>query len=132
MLSILGRSDFDCFCYNRDMQKRILEELSHIFKLLSAEKRLAILMLLQERTYTVSELVEELGMEQSAVSHQLKALREEQVVTDEKVGRTVTYRLTDSHIIDLLENAEEHVGHLVKNETHAEWLADETSRKNSK
>ncbi|MBS9335242.1 metalloregulator ArsR/SmtB family transcription factor [Fructobacillus sp. M1-13] len=104
------------------MKKEIQAELSHIFKLLSSEKRLAILMLLQEKPYSVTELIQVLQMEQSAVSHQLKKLREEQVVAVEKIGRTVYYRLTDSHIIDLLASAEKHVEHVVNNETHEEWL----------
>lgn len=112
------------------MQKEIQLELSHIFKLLAGEKRLAILMLLQERSYSVNEIVEALGMEQSAVSHQLRKLREDQVVTVEKVGRTVYYRLTDSHILDLLANAERHVEHVVNHESHAEWVAQHKEDKN--
>ncbi|MCK8617416.1 metalloregulator ArsR/SmtB family transcription factor [Fructobacillus sp. M158] len=104
------------------MKTEIQRELSHIFKVLASEKRLAILMLLEEKPYSVSELIEALQMEQSAVSHQLKKLREEQVVAVQKVGRTVYYRLTDSHMIDLLANAEKHVDHVMNDESHEDWL----------
>ena len=107
------------------MKEEIQRELSHIFKLLSSEKRLAILMRLEEKPYSVSELIKTLQMEQSAVSHQLQKLREEQVVAVEKVGRTVYYHLTDSHIIDLLTNAEKHVEHVVNHESHEDWLKRE-------
>ena len=72
--------------------------------------------LLQERSYTVSEIVAQLDMEQSAVSHQLKVLREAQLVTTQRQGRLVLYCLSDSHILILLDNALKHVDHVFHND----------------
>ena len=81
------------------MKKEAIIELEKIFKLLGNKQRLIILELLRERSYSVSEIINSLGMEQSAVSHQLKLLREAQLVETEKRGREVLYGLSDSHIL---------------------------------
>ncbi|GAP03061.1 arsR family transcriptional regulator [Fructobacillus pseudoficulneus] len=111
------------------MKKDVQHELSIIFKLLGSERRLSILALLRDRPCSVSEIVDELKMEQSAVSHQLQMLRVAQVVTVNKVGRSVYYQLNDSHILTLLNNAENHVSHVLKHQTHAEAEAEKKSEK---
>lgn len=103
-------------CYNRSMNKKSITELEKIFKVLGNRQRLTILALLQERSYTVSEIVAQLDMEQSAVSHQLKVLREAQLVTTQRQGRLVLYCLSDSHILILLDNALKHVDHVFHND----------------
>ncbi|WEV54300.1 metalloregulator ArsR/SmtB family transcription factor [Leuconostocaceae bacterium ESL0723] len=110
------------------MPNQTIDELSKIFKLLANKQRLTILTLLRQHSYTVGELMGELGMEQSAVSHQLKALRDAQVVTTRREGRQVFYTLNDSHILTLLDNAQHHVEHVLKHQTHQEAMADEHRR----
>ncbi|GMA69595.1 transcriptional regulator [Leuconostoc litchii] len=95
------------------MKKDAIIELEKIFKLLSNKQRLIILELLRERPYSVSEITACLGMEQSAVSHQLKLLREAKLVEAEKHGREMLYGLGDSHILILLDNALKHVHHTI-------------------
>lgn len=94
------------------MNKKTIIELEQIFKILGNRQRLTILALLQARPYTVSEIIAQLDMEQSAVSHQLKVLREAQLVTTQRQGRLVLYCLSDSHILILLDNALKHVDHV--------------------
>ena len=50
-------------------------------------------------------------MEQSAVSHQLKLLRDSRVVKSRRVGKTVLYSLDDHHVLDILEQTFEHIHH---------------------
>ena len=69
------------------MKKDVIIELETIFKLLGNRQRLTILELLRERAYSVSEIIAILDMEQSAVSHQLKLLREAQLVQTKRQGR---------------------------------------------
>ena len=94
------------------MNKKSINKLEQIFKILGNRQRLTILTLLQERPYTVSEIIAQLDMEQSAVSHQLKVLREAQLVTTQRQGRLVLYCLSDSHILILVDNALKHVDHV--------------------
>ncbi|MDR3241637.1 MAG: metalloregulator ArsR/SmtB family transcription factor [Lactobacillaceae bacterium] len=106
------------------MKKEAINELEQIFKLLGNKQRLTILELLRERAYSVSEIVAALQMEQSAVSHQLKLLREAQLVQTKKQGREVLYCLSDSHVLILLDNAMHHVDHVLLHETHEEYKAE--------
>jgi DNA-binding transcriptional ArsR family regulator len=79
---------------------------------LAAPSRLLILAQLRERPHAVSELVEAVGMEQSAVSHQLRLLRDTGLVVGERRGRRVVYSLYDAHVAELIDQAVWHVEHL--------------------
>jgi len=70
--------------------------------------RLRILCLLREREVCVHEIVEALEMSQSAVSHQLRVLRDARLVSHRRDGRHVYYQLADDHVREMLENALSH------------------------
>ena len=70
--------------------------------------RLRILCLLRGREVCVHEIVDALDMSQSAVSHQLRVLRDARLVSHRRDGRHVYYRLADDHVRELLENALSH------------------------
>jgi len=82
------------------------------FKILADPTRVRLLSVLAQRELCVSELTEILGMEQSAVSHQLRTLRGCQLVRHRKVGRQVYYRLQDYHIKELLSHSIDHMSAL--------------------
>lgn len=79
---------------------------------LSTPSRLLILGRLRAGTATVGEIVEAVGMQRSAVSHQLRLLRNLGLVLDERRGRTVVYALYDDHVAQLLDEAVYHAEHL--------------------
>lgn len=79
---------------------------------LSAPSRLRILGRLRESACGVTELAEAVGMEQSAVSHQLRLLRHLGLVVGERDGRRIVYALHDAHVAVLLDEAIFHVEHL--------------------
>ncbi|WP_438290884.1 ArsR/SmtB family transcription factor [Streptomyces sp. HUAS TT7] len=79
---------------------------------LATPSRLYILARLQEGPCAAGELAEAVGMEQSACSHQLRLLRNLGLVTGERRGRSIVYRLYDNHVAELLEQALYHVEHL--------------------
>ena len=76
---------------------------------LAAPSRVQILGCLLMGPHSVSELVDVVGMEQSAVSHQLRVLREHELVRVERVGQKRVYALFDEHVVALLEEALRHV-----------------------
>ena len=76
---------------------------------LSTPSRVQILGCLLNGPHTVSDLMDALGMEQSAVSHQLRVLREHQLVTVERDGRSRVYALHDEDVVALVEGALRHV-----------------------
>ncbi|HEY1134475.1 MAG TPA: metalloregulator ArsR/SmtB family transcription factor [Nocardioides sp.] len=79
---------------------------------LATPSRLLILANLQEGPMTVGDLVAAVGMEQPAVSHQLRLLRTMGLVESERRGRHVIYTLFDNHLSELLDQAIYHAEHL--------------------
>ena len=79
---------------------------------LATPSRLLILATLQNGSSTVSDLAEAVGMEQSAVSHQLRLLRNLGLVDGERSGRHIRYSLYDDHVAELIEQAIYHAEHL--------------------
>lgn len=87
-----------------------LEKVSHIFKLLGDQRRMSILIHLKERKeLSVSELMELLQMEQSALSHQLRILKDASLVSFSVKGKNRIYRLKDQHIYEIIQQIVEHV-----------------------
>ena len=88
---------------------RLAERLADTMFALSTPSRVQILGCLLDGPQTVTELMDVLGMEQSAVSHQLRVLREHMLVKAERQGRKRMYALYDEHVLTLLEEALRHV-----------------------
>src|SRR5438105_1704652 len=87
-------------------------EVAETMHALSTPSRVRILSRLRAGACSVSELAEAVGMEQSAVSHQLRVLRHLRLVVGRRSGRKVVYDLHDSHVGVLLEEATNHLAHL--------------------
>lgn len=79
---------------------------------LATPSRLLILSMLTEGPATVGQLVDAIGMEQSAVSHQLRLLRNLGLVVGERQGRHIEYSLYDEHVASLIQQAIYHAEHL--------------------
>lgn len=84
-------------------------ELARLFKVLGDQTRIRILNALYRSELCVCDLTAILGMNQSAVSHQLRVLRDARIVRSRKQGKNVLYSLDDSHISDLIRVGFEHV-----------------------
>ncbi|MFD2728073.1 ArsR/SmtB family transcription factor [Enterococcus camelliae] len=87
------------------------DRVSQIFKLLSDVTRLKILLLLEEGELNVTAIATHLDMEQSAVSHQLKLLRENHIVKNRREGKAILYSLDDAHVLTILTKTFDHVRH---------------------
>jgi DNA-binding transcriptional ArsR family regulator len=87
-------------------------QVAETMQALSTPSRVLILARLREGACSVGDLAQAVGMEQSAVSHQLRILRHLKLVIGERSGRRVHYALHDSHVGVLLEEATSHVAHL--------------------
>ena len=79
---------------------------------LGTPSRLMMLTRLRQGPCSVNDLAEEIGMHQSAVSHQLRLLRALGMVTGTRTGRSIVYRLYDNHVAELLDAAVYHIEHL--------------------
>ncbi len=75
-----------------------LEALAELFKSFGDKTRMKILFALFESDLCVCAIAELLAMEQSAISHQLKKLKEAKLVDSRREGKTVIYFLADDHV----------------------------------
>jgi DNA-binding transcriptional ArsR family regulator len=86
-------------------------QLAELFSALSDASRVRIISLLIEGEMSVSALAEELNMTESAVSHQLRGLRQMRLVRARKEGRQVFYTFDDDHVAKLYCMGFDHVEH---------------------
>ena len=89
--------------------ERTVKELSDLFSVLSDPTRLKILLAIGEGEVCVCCISELLGMSVSAVSHQLKTLRQAHLVKTRRDGRNIYYSLDDHHVRNLLDVTLEHM-----------------------
>jgi len=92
------------------VSEAVAERLADTMFALSTPSRVLILACLLGGPRSVTDLTGALGMEQSAVSHQLRVLREHDLVRAAKDGRKRLYALSDEHVSTLLHAAFDHVG----------------------
>ena len=90
-------------------EENTLYDLSDFFKVLGDSTRISILFAIDGEPMCVCDIAELLGMTKSAVSHQLKILRQSALVTYRKSGKNVFYTLADDHVRDIIEKAFEHI-----------------------
>ncbi len=89
----------------------IASDLANLFDALSDPTRILIISALLEGEIGVSELVDRLGVTQSAISHQLRGLRDKRLIRTRKQGRNVFVCLDDDHVIELFKRGLDHVLH---------------------
>ncbi|QEC50749.1 helix-turn-helix transcriptional regulator [Baekduia soli] len=93
---------------DRDEAERVAETM----RAFGSASRLRLLWALLEHERTVEQLVAAVGMEQSAVSHQLRLLRQQRLVSVRRDGRRAFYRLHDHHLPELLTAMRHHHEHV--------------------
>ena len=93
------------------LEPAIAEKVANLYKALADPTRVRIISALLQTELCVNDLTALLGMEQSAVSHQLRTLREWRLVRRDRRGRLMYYQLDDEHVRDLLLRGIEHAQH---------------------
>lgn len=108
----------DCEVIHEDLIKKvkskmpedeILSDLSDFFKVIGDGTRIRILWALDESEMCVCDLANVLGMTKSAISHQLRSLREANLVKFRKSGKEVIYSLADNHVKEIFEQGLVHI-----------------------
>lgn len=93
--------------------EEVLYDLAELFKLFGDSTRIKILYVLNESEMCVCDIARLLGMTQSAISHQLRALKQSRLVKARREGKTVFYSLADGHVHTILSQGMEHVAELL-------------------
>lgn len=89
--------------------EELLCDLSDLFKVFGDTTRMRILYSLFESELCVCAIAELLGMTQSAISHQLKVLRDNKLVASRRAGKTIYYSLADDHVRTIIGQGFEHL-----------------------
>lgn len=90
-------------------ERETLEQIAELFKAFADPTRVSILALLSESERCVNDIAEAVGMSQSAVSHQLRILKQMHLIKFRREGKSLLYSLADSHVSTILEMGLEHV-----------------------
>lgn len=90
-------------------QEEELYDLAELFKVFGDSTRIRILFVLFEAEVCVCDLAELLHMTQSAVSHQLKILKQNKLVKSRREGKSIFYSLADSHVRTIIDQGLEHI-----------------------
>ena len=108
----------DVICVHEDMiqkvkkllpEEELIKELADFYKVFGDATRVKILCVLLESAMCVCDLAELLGMTQSAISHQLRILKQMKLVKNRREGKTVYYSLADGHIQNIISQGMEHI-----------------------
>ena len=110
-------TDCPCGC-NRDATAHLFETLpdeellydvADLFKAFADTTRIKILFALMEHGLCVADIASAIGATQSAVSHQLRTLKQARLVRPQRDGKNVIYSLSDDHVIHILAQGMEHI-----------------------
>ena len=86
-----------------------LYDLAQLFRIFGDSTRIRILYVLFEAEMCVCDIAQLLGMTQSAISHQLRSLKNARLVKARREGKTVFYSLADDHVKTIINQGIEHV-----------------------
>ena len=90
-------------------EEELLYDLADLFKVFSDTTRIKILYALMTDELSVNEIAETIGASQSAVSHQLRILKQAHLVKFRRNGRSVCYSLADDHVLTILDQGLSHI-----------------------
>ena len=108
----------ETFCVHDEITRRALQklpeenllfDLAELYKMFGDSTRVRILFLLFEEEMCVCDIAESLGMTTSAISHQLRILKNAKLITYRREGKSVIYALADDHVSKILELGLEHI-----------------------
>lgn len=86
-----------------------LYDLAELFKVFGDSTRIRILFVLFEEELCVCDLAQALNMTQSAISHQLKILKQSKLVKSRREGKSIFYSLADEHVKTIIAQGREHI-----------------------
>lgn len=92
--------------------KETMVQIAELFKAFGDPTRVEILSVLSGGEHCVTDIVEKLDISQSAVSHQLRILKQMHLVKARREGKNMLYSLDDDHVLIILQTGLEHVEHV--------------------
>lgn len=118
VMSISDVEHCEELCVHQELVARAMDELpdedklydlAELFKVFGDSTRIRILYVLFQTSLCVCDLAAALNMTQSAISHQLKILKQARLVRSRREGKSVIYELADEHVRSIIDQGREHI-----------------------
>ena len=93
----------------KKINENTLYDTAELFKNFSDSTRIRILYSLFGKELSVTEIADKLNMNQSAISHQLRILKNSKLIKNRRQGKTIYYSLADDHVFNIITQGIEHV-----------------------
>lgn len=97
------------FVHEKMPDESTLGDLADLFRVFGDSTRIKILYVLFESEMCVCDIAHLLGMNQSAISHQLKKLKQARLITSRREGKSIFYSLLDDHVRSIIAQGLEHI-----------------------
>lgn len=88
--------------------KEIIQKIADLFKAFADPTRVQILSLLSQQELCVGDIAEAVEISQSAISHQLRILKQMDLIKFRREGKNILYSLADDHVLTILQTGLEH------------------------
>ncbi len=92
-----------------DLDKTNLGDLAELFKVFGDSTRISIMFALLKQELSVGDIADELDMNASAISHQLRVLKQAKLIKSRRSGKNIIYSLADEHVVTIIKQGVDHI-----------------------
>lgn len=97
--------DFDSY----ELDESDLGDLAELFKVFGDATRISIMFVLLKQELSVGEIADSLSMNASAISHQLRVLKQAKLIKSRRSGKNIIYSLADDHVVTIIKQGVDHI-----------------------
>lgn len=92
-----------------DLDKSDLGDLAELFKVFGDSTRISIMFALLKQELSVGDIADALDMNASAISHQLRVLKQAKLIKSRRSGKNIIYSLADEHVVTIIKQGVDHI-----------------------
>ena len=101
--------DKNIFFDSYELEQADLADLADLFKVFGDATRISIMFALLKQELSVGDIAERLEMNASAISHQLRVLKQAKLIKSRRVGKNIIYSLADEHVVTIIKQGVDHI-----------------------
>lgn len=92
-----------------ELESSDLSDLAELFKVFGDSTRILIMFALLKQELSVGEIADRLEMNASAISHQLRVLKQAKLIKSRRSGKNIIYELADEHVVTIIKQGVDHI-----------------------
>lgn len=92
-----------------ELDESDLGDLAELFKVFGDATRISIMFVLLKQELSVGEIADKLSMNASAISHQLRVLKQAKLIKSRRSGKNIIYSLADDHVVTIIKQGVDHI-----------------------